>query len=406
MNYCPAGSCLVNRLSDTLLAQAVPDAQITTGQALAASLALFIFVSSLTMLVRWGQRYFRQGNTLPLARRPFLTVPPTVTWFTAMLSLVWVAAQLAVSFSPAEKPADVATETGIEGETPPVDSQSESAPVSTKNQDEQLRDARGNIFAILQMNAILTTGLGISVLIATLRSRSRIQTHTSSLNNNEQTADPTSASETDRYSSLTDLPLSSSPSDASVIPDRSLVNSPSTEFPVSLDSSGSATDPDPEPFSFRAELVYAIEVFLVAWFPTMFLRFLLVELISQVTGEVPESNPLLELLRSGPGQELMLLIALTAVVVAPIAEELQFRVVLLGGLLQAGRPQVAWLFSSALFAMAHGFPDSLALLPLSFLLGYAYMRRRSYVAVMLVHFLFNLSNIALAMLSLPQPPIS
>ncbi len=398
----------MKRLSDTLLAQAVPDARITTGQALAASLALFIFVSSLTMLVRWGQRYFRQGNTLPLARRPFLTVPPTVTWFTAMLSLVWVAAQLAVSFSPVEKPADVSTETGIEGETPPVDSQSESAPVSTKNQDEQLRDARGNIFAILQMNAILTIGLGFSVLIATLRSRSRIQTHTASLYNKEQTADPTLASETDQYSSLTDLPLSSSPSDASVIPDRSLVKSPSTEFPVSLDSSGSATDPDPdpEPFSFRAELVYAIEVFLVAWFPTMFLRFLLVELISQVTGEVPESNPLLELLRSGPGQELMLLIALTAVVVAPIAEELQFRVVLLGGLLQAGRPQVAWLFSSALFAMAHGFPDSLALLPLSFLLGYAYMRRRSYVAVMLVHFLFNLSNIALAMLSLPQPPMS
>lgn len=389
----------MNCLSDMPLAQAAPDVQITTGQALAASLAMFIFASSLTMLVRWGQRYFRQGNTLPLARRPFLTVPPTVTWFTAMLSLVWVAAQLAISFAPTEKTAEVSRETGIESDRPSVDSQSESAPVTTQNQDEQLRHARSNIFAILQMNALVTIGLGISVLNATLRSRSQIQTHTSALHNKEQTTDHTLASDADRYSSLTDLPLSSIHSDASVIADPSPIKNPSTEFPVSLDSSGS--DTDPEPFSFRNEFVYAIEVFLAAWLPTMLLRFLLVELISQMTGEVPESNPLLELLRSGPGQELMLLIALTAVVVAPIAEELQFRVVLLGGLLQAGRPQIAWILSSALFAMAHGFPDSLALLPLSFLLGYAYMRRRSYVAVMLVHFLFNLSNIALAMLSLP-----
>lgn len=394
----------MNCLSDMPLAQAAPDVQITTGQALAASLAMFIFASSLTMLIRWGQRYFKQGHTLPLARRPFLTMPATVTWFTVMLSLVWVAAQLAVSFGPVEKPADVSTETGSETETPSAGSQSESTPITTKSQDEQLRDARSNIFAILQMNAILTIGLGISVLIATLRSRSGIGTQTSALFNKEQTTDPTFAPEADRYSSLTDLPLSSVHSDTPGFPQHTIATIQSTETPYAIDDSGSTTNP--EPFSFRNEFVYAVEVFLVAWLPTMLLRFLLVELISQVTGEVPESNPLLELLRSGPGQELMLLIALTAVVVAPIAEELQFRVVVLGGLLQAGRPQIAWLFSSVLFAMAHGFPDSLALLPLSFLLGYAYMRRRSYVAVMLVHFLFNLSNIALAMLSLPQPPIS
>lgn len=394
----------MNCLSDMPLAQAAPDVQITTGQALAASLAMFIFASSLTMLIRWGQRYFKQGHTLPLAQRPFLTVPATVTWFTVMLSLVWVAAQLAVSFGPVEKPADVSTETGSETETPIAGSQSESTPITTKSQDEQLRDARSNIFAILQMNAILTIGLGISVLIATLRSRSRIGTQTSALFNKEQTTAPTFAPEADRYSSLTDLQLSSVHSDAPGFPQHTIATIQSTETPYAIDDSGSTTNP--EPFSFRNEFVYAVEVFLVAWLPTMLLRFLLVELISQVTGEVPESNPLLELLRSGPGQELMLLIALTAVVVAPIAEEMQFRVVLLGGLLQAGRPQIALLFSSVLFAMAHGFPDSLALLPLSFLLGYAYMRRRSYVAVMLVHFLFNLSNIALAMLSLPQPPIS
>lgn len=53
-----------------------------------------------------------------------------------------------------------------------------------------------------------------------------------------------------------------------------------------------------------------------------------------------------------------------------------------------------------LFAFAHGFPDSIALIPLAFALGYTYLRRRSYVTVMLVHFLFNGFNMLLALVAL------
>jgi membrane protease YdiL (CAAX protease family) len=56
--------------------------------------------------------------------------------------------------------------------------------------------------------------------------------------------------------------------------------------------------------------------------------------------------------------------------------------------------------SSVLFAFAHGFPDSLALLPLAFALGYTYLRRRSYITVMMVHFLFNAFNMVLAFASM------
>jgi membrane protease YdiL (CAAX protease family) len=91
---------------------------------------------------------------------------------------------------------------------------------------------------------------------------------------------------------------------------------------------------------------------------------------------------------------------MTAVLFAPLVEELQFRVVVLGGIAQMGRPMLALGVSSVLFAFAHGFPDSLALLPLAFALGYAYLRRRSYITVMLVHFLFNGFNMALALLAL------
>jgi membrane protease YdiL (CAAX protease family) len=170
-----------------------------------------------------------------------------------------------------------------------------------------------------------------------------------------------------------------------------------------LDGSKQSRAPDyvlSEPLHFLSECRYAVEIFLAAWFPTMLLRFLLVELISGLTGKVPESNPLLEMLGSGVGRELMILIAVTAVIVAPLAEELQFRVVLLGGVIQAGRKRIGWILSSVLFALAHGFPDSIALLPLSFALGYAYMRRRSYITVVLVHFLFNLSNISMAVLAM------
>ena len=155
-----------------------------------------------------------------------------------------------------------------------------------------------------------------------------------------------------------------------------------------------------EPFSFLTELRYAAEVFLAAYVPTAMLRVLVVALTAGLTGEVPDQHPFLEMMESDVGTAVLGLIALTAVVLAPIVEELQFRVVILGGIAQLGRPWLALVVSSVLFAFAHGFPDSLALLPLAFALGYAYLRRRSYITVMLVHFLFNAFNMVLAFLSM------
>ena len=155
-----------------------------------------------------------------------------------------------------------------------------------------------------------------------------------------------------------------------------------------------------EPFSFLTELRYAAEVFLAAYVPTAMLRVLVVALTAGLTGEVPDQHPFLEMMESDVGIAVLGLIALTAVVLAPIVEELQFRVVILGGIAQLGRPWLALVVSSVLFAFAHGFPDSLALLPLAFALGYAYLRRRSYITVMLVHFLFNAFNMVLALLSM------
>ena len=158
-------------------------------------------------------------------------------------------------------------------------------------------------------------------------------------------------------------------------------------------------EPD-EPFSFTRELRFATEVFLAAYLPTTALRLLIVLVSIGISGEPPKSHPFLEMLDQGIGVPMIAMILVMAVFVAPVVEELQFRVVALGGIAQLGWPKVALVFSSILFAFAHGFPDSIALLPLAFALGYTYLRRRSYVTVMLVHFLFNAFNMILALAAL------
>ena len=130
------------------------------------------------------------------------------------------------------------------------------------------------------------------------------------------------------------------------------------------------------------------------------LRVLIVVLTEGLTGEVPDQHPFLEMMESDVGMAVLSLIVLTTVILAPIVEELQFRVVILGGIAQLGRSRLALGVSSVLFALAHGFPDSLALLPLAFALGYTYQRRRSYITVMMVHFLFNAFNMVLAFASM------
>jgi membrane protease YdiL (CAAX protease family) len=106
------------------------------------------------------------------------------------------------------------------------------------------------------------------------------------------------------------------------------------------------------------------------------------------------------MITSGAGGMLLLCVIFTGVVVAPVVEELQFRVVLLGGLLQAGLKRVAVASAAISFSLLHGFPDGLALLPLAFALGYAYMRRQSYLTVIFVHFMFNAINLGIAFMAM------
>lgn len=111
---------------------------------------------------------------------------------------------------------------------------------------------------------------------------------------------------------------------------------------------------------------------------------------------------LLQVLQEHPDPLIIIGLGVTAVLIAPLCEELLFRVTLQTWLALRCGPQVAIPVIAILFAAIHGWRDSFALLPLSLTLGYVYDRRHDYLAVVTAHGLFNLANLTLALLADPS----
>ena len=100
-------------------------------------------------------------------------------------------------------------------------------------------------------------------------------------------------------------------------------------------------------------------------------------------------HPFLKLLQSDPGPATVFWIGLSVAVVAPLSEELIYRVVLQTTL---GRWLPAWAaiaVTAGVFCLVHGWPDMIPLLPLAVILGWVYHRHRSYLAAVAAHSLFN-----------------
>lgn len=120
-------------------------------------------------------------------------------------------------------------------------------------------------------------------------------------------------------------------------------------------------------------------------------------------------HPLLQYIEEHGSFSVVTRAIIIACVLAPLTEELIFRVTLQGWLSRFAPPQVAIPVVAVLFAAIHGFPDAVALMPLALLLGYIYHRTRSYVAVVTVHALFNGLNVLMMLAglqledSLPPP---
>lgn len=376
-----------------LAVQAAPEIEMTPARTIAGLLLFLTIAASFGTGVSWLLRLYHGQHPLPLARRLPLQTPRMAAVWTAVLTLPMAILALMVSIeqltaapdAAADAPAESATVDGAapaaEGSAVPQSADTaatdtaaaaDTAAATAKPaaEEQQRRQVQMVLQGIL-FNAVLVLVLGVFVLR---------QTSIKLLNlafNDAMAALRAAPAGVHELSGWGDLQFG-------VEPTASAADIASTD----------------EPLHVPTEIRCALQVFLAVVLPSMLLRFLLVLIITGLTGAAPDRNPLLEILDSDTGPLLLLLIVFTAVVVAPIAEELQFRVVLLGGLQQARMPTLAILLSSSLFTLAHGFPDCIALIPLTAGLCYTWQRRGSYLTCVLVHFLFNLFNILLAVLVL------
>lgn len=119
----------------------------------------------------------------------------------------------------------------------------------------------------------------------------------------------------------------------------------------------------------------------------------------------PQSHAVMQMLKQGLSQQTMLLAALSAVVFAPLAEELLFRGVLLGGLIrktrrtpasQRRRPvQLANVFTSLFFALLHAdaWPAPIGIFVLSLALGKLYIATGRLWPCIMAHAVFNLTGV-------------
>jgi len=367
-----------------LAVQAAPEIEMTPAKTVAGLLLFLTIAASFGTGVSWLLRLYHGQHPLPLARRLPLQTPPMALLCTAVLTLPMAILALTVSIEQLTADPDAAADTAAadaSAETAPVNAEA-PADAADMTGDAAAADLppspaelqRRQVQMVLQgilFNAVLVLALGLVVWRQTRRKQQ------------QQAADAALA----EYS---DVP-------AGV---HELSGWGDLDFAVVAAAPAAVSEPAAEPLHVLTEIRCALQVFLAVVLPSMLLRFLLVLVITQLTGAVPDRNPLLEILDSETGPLLLLLIVFTAVVVAPIAEELQFRVVLLGGLQQVGLPRLGILLSSTMFTLAHGFPDCIALIPLTAGLCYTWQRRGSYLTCVLLHFLFNLFNILLAVLVL------
>jgi hypothetical protein len=126
----------------------------------------------------------------------------------------------------------------------------------------------------------------------------------------------------------------------------------------------------------------------------------LITMLQQHLGwrHIEDKHDFFKILDNGDDSGVVYWIIATVVVVVPMAEELLYRVLLQGSVQSQLRPWMAIVFSTVIFCLRHNPADMLPLVPLALILGYIYYRRRSYVALVVAHGMFNALFITLALL--------
>ena len=388
-------------------AQAEPEAvEATLGNVIAALLVMSAMAGSLLMIIIWWQRLAAGTDILPTATRKPLRIPPPLLIggivLSGMMALMVLLALLAAllpegmlqeaangdaAFAVVEEPDEATAETVTENEAAEAvdESVAEDDEAEKKAEKKAGMQAKFNtmLWQTLTINGIMFCVFGVSTCLAQTNHSRR------SVSNADVRYPPFEAAAHQPFSAAQADP-DTSDAEVDFLNDEDTFANPYAAANPYADTATNS-QANPEPWSLTTELRFACETFLVAYLPTSILRILIVNILPDAP-----SHPFLEMLTEGVDWNIMALIAVMAVVVAPLVEELLYRVTVLGGLWQQNNLMIAWIVSSVLFSFAHGFPDSIALLPLAFAIGYTYIQRRSYRTVVMVHFLFNAFNMAIA----------
>ncbi|MCA9040018.1 MAG: CPBP family intramembrane metalloprotease [Planctomycetaceae bacterium] len=115
---------------------------------------------------------------------------------------------------------------------------------------------------------------------------------------------------------------------------------------------------------------------------------LLVMVLTSPLRSQEKTHELIKVMQQDGNLSNNLLIGFSVIILAPLTEELLFRVCLQGAW-QERNPSLAIVMTALLFAFIHGLPDAYPLIPLALILGTLYYYKKSYLACVVLHMVFN-----------------
>ncbi|MCR9198692.1 MAG: CPBP family intramembrane metalloprotease [Planctomycetaceae bacterium] len=395
--------------------------ELSTGQQLTALAVMSAFGGSLLVYSLWAARWHQGRALIPAAARKPHYVPPVLLAIGMLLMGMLIVSSLVAGEEQAsemvelskktasgeterasEAPDGGAPDRGASDADSSVVTQADSSPpdVSTDapSEVEATADPEQKLtrlmLDLLTFDVVLLLVFGGFVFMARGPSRQVHDLEDIAIDSphsvSVRSARAATGDQTANVSTEGAIPFTMAPSAGSLPADQPVAEPIDAEDDLS---------PQPlEPWNPVTEFRYAVEAVLAAYLPTVLLRVILLS-----GQEEPTSHPLLEVMENGVSPTIMAMVFGLAVIAAPVVEELMFRVVLCGGLIQRRLLWPGIVVSSVMFSMSHGYPDSVALLPLAVVLGYVYARRRSYRTVILVHFLFNAFNMGIALVQMIGP---
>jgi membrane protease YdiL (CAAX protease family) len=166
-----------------------------------------------------------------------------------------------------------------------------------------------------------------------------------------------------------------------------------TEMVTPAPSQGQSSFQRGEEWAVTGDVIAGVQLFMLCWAPTLAMT-----VITSPWRIESRVHPLLQIWQQGAAWHMLAAIVASAVIIAPLLEELVFRVVWQTHLERFCSPVWTIGWSSLLFVGMHHFRDAVALVPFALILGAAYVRRRRYLEVVVAHAAFNAWYLSLALL--------